>query len=257
MGRYGIKEIFDTLQGEGARVGTRSVFVRFSGCNLWNGNPLHRDEGDGACARWCDTDFFKGKVMSTEEILAAMDEAWPREQAVRRLGFDSCAQRWCTLTGGEPALQLTADLVDALHNAGWLIAVETNGTIPNGALSKCDWVCVSPKLGTSLKFVSGHELKVILPGDEPGKPGWTDAELEALEALRMWQYLFVQPQDPLLSDKAVELTLLRRNGTDVPEETEQIAGSLFGMSVGRCLQFIQGHSAWRLSQQGHKHIDIR
>ncbi len=137
--RDGIKEVFCTLQGEGVRAGTKAVFVRFTGCNLWDGMPLHRDKGEGSCAKWCDTDFFKGKVMSTEDLLAAMHDAWGEG--------DVHDDRWVVLTGGEPCLQIDKELMEALQSEDWSVAIETNGTVANEVVSEnADWICIAPKL---------------------------------------------------------------------------------------------------------------
>lgn len=254
MSRFGIKEVFDTLQGEGARAGCRSVFVRFTGCNLWDGNPLHRDTGHGACAKWCDTDFAKGKVTDVDALLEQMDVAWPKSEAI--VGAQ-CNYRWCVLTGGEPMLQVNKGFIRTIRGAGWLVAVETNGTIENEALDLCDHVCVSPKLGSRLMVTKAHELKVILPGAVMGSEGWTDEALEALEKSGTWGRLYVQPQDPLLSPTEVEVTLLRRSSAAVPDEVVDIGGHLFALSVTRCQEFIQKHSHWMLSQQTHKTLGLR
>src|SRR5690242_15703486 len=152
---YFVKEIFYTLQGEGAQVGRPAVFCRFTGCNLWTGREEHRSI---AVCQFCDTDFVGtdgpggGKFDSAESLAAAVSAAWTG---------DSDAERLVVCTGGEPLLQLDAAVIDALHSEGFRIAVETNGTvaIPAGL----DWVCVSPKAGSELTVTSGDELKLVFP----------------------------------------------------------------------------------------------
>lgn len=255
MSRYGIKDVFLTLQGEGARAGTKALFVRFSGCNLWNGNPVNRDQGDGACAKWCDTDFFKGSVMALEDLLAKMEAAWPRDGE----------ERWCVLTGGEPCLQIDADLLDALHGEGWKVAVETNGTEENEAVrAKADWICIAPKLGRDgqplpLSMPRADELKVVLPGAAPGEPGWTTAAMLAIQKVALetleCDTLFVQPQDPIVSPNFVEETSLKRTR---PIEDDQLAllEKQFDLSVQKCIAWVLAYPKWRLSLQAHKFIGV-
>ena len=151
---YAIKEIFLTLQGEGAHVGRAAVFCRFSGCNLWSGRE--QDRATATC-RFCDTDFvgtdgtLGGRYASAKELAGAIAEQWT--------GAD--ANRYVVLTGGEPLLQLDAPLIEALHRRGFSIGIETNGTIdpPQGI----DWLCVSPKAGAGLAIRQGQELKLVYP----------------------------------------------------------------------------------------------
>jgi len=151
---YAVKEIFLTLQGEGAHAGRRAVFCRFAGCNLWSGRE--EDRADAQC-QFCDTDFVgtdgtRGDRYADAESLAAVveDEWGPTRN-----------ERWVVLTGGEPLLQVDETLIAALHRRGFAVAVETNGTldVPTGL----DWVCVSPKAGTELRVRAGHELKLVYP----------------------------------------------------------------------------------------------
>ena len=151
---YAVKEIFKTLQGEGAQAGRAAVFCRFSGCNLWSGRE--EDRATAAC-RFCDTDFVGmdgtdgGRYASAGDLAAGIERAWegPRDH------------RFVVLTGGEPLLQVDRALIEALHACGFEIALETNGTIelPVGI----DWVCVSPKTPHELKVKKGHELKLVYP----------------------------------------------------------------------------------------------
>jgi 7-carboxy-7-deazaguanine synthase len=151
---YAVKEIFLTLQGEGAHAGRAAVFCRFSGCNLWSGREQDRA---GAVCQFCDTDFvgtdgtLGGRYASAEELADVIGAQWTGE----------AANRYVVLTGGEPLLQVDAALVDALHARGFSIGVETNGTVapPEGL----DWICVSPKAGADLILRSGHELKLVYP----------------------------------------------------------------------------------------------
>jgi 7-carboxy-7-deazaguanine synthase (Cx14CxxC type) len=176
---YAVKEIFYTLQGEGANAGRPAVFCRFTGCNLWSGRPQDRDRGPGACSRWCDTDFVGtngpggGRFEHPEALALAVRDAWTAPWQGRPL---------VVCTGGEPLLQLDEALVAALHFAGFEIAVETNGTIlaPPGI----DWLCVSPKANSELRLRSGDELKLIFP--QPG------AEPERFEGLD-FRHFFLQP----------------------------------------------------------------
>lgn len=152
---YSVKEIFYTLQGEGANAGRPAVFCRFAGCNLWSGREEDRT---AAACRFCDTDFVGtdgeggGKYPSAAELAAAIETHWPSENAERR---------FVVLTGGEPALQADAALIAALHAKGFFIAMETNGTLmpPEGI----DWLCVSPKANGALVVDAGQELKLVYP----------------------------------------------------------------------------------------------
>lgn len=153
---YAVKEIFLTLQGEGAHAGRTAVFCRFSGCNLWTGRE--QDRATAVC-RFCDTDFvgtdgtLGGRYANADDLAAAISAQWQ--------GPD---HRYTVLTGGEPLLQVDAALIEALHARGFTIAIETNGTIepPPGL----DWICVSPKAGSDLVIRKGHELKLVYPQAE-------------------------------------------------------------------------------------------
>jgi 7-carboxy-7-deazaguanine synthase (Cx14CxxC type) len=155
---YTVKEIFYTLQGEGAHAGRPAVFCRFSGCNLWTGREADRHR---AVCRFCDTDFVGvgpdgGRFPTAQALADAVLARWPDAEP---------AGRYVVCTGGEPLLQLDASAVDALHARGFEVAVETNGTQP--APPGIDWVCVSPKAGAPLRITSGHELKLVYPQSEP------------------------------------------------------------------------------------------
>ena len=157
---YTIKEIFYTLQGEGAHTGRAAVFCRFTGCNLWTGREEDRHK---AICQFCDTDFVGtdgengGKYASAEDVAAMIEATWA--------GGD--AHRYVVCTGGEPTLQLDTDVINALHSRGFMVAIETNGTRPVPA--GIDWICVSPKAGADLVQTHGNELKLVYPqlGMEP------------------------------------------------------------------------------------------
>jgi len=239
---YVVKEIFDTVQGEGLRAGARSVFVRFAGCNLWNGRPDDRSKGTGACARWCDTDFVGGEKLDVAALLARMDAQWKPPES-------EDDERWCVLTGGEPMLQVDWPLVDALITAGWRIAVETNGTLdPDDGklLDVIDHLTVSPKVGGDLVRKCGTELKVVLPG-AAGSNGWSDADLDELARDGTWDALYVQPQDPILSTR-VGASFLHGSLLGARDE--------YRANVERCLRWVRARPAWRLSLQLHKTIGI-
>ena len=175
---YAVKEIYYTLQGEGARAGRAAVFLRFAGCNLWSG--LERDRAAAVC-RFCDTDFVGtdgdggGRFGDGPALAAAVAEKWPK---------DDVAQPYVVCTGGEPLLQLDGALVAALHACDFEIGVETNGTLlpPHGI----EWICVSPKAGSDLVLRSGQELKLVYPQD--GAPPEQFRHL-------LFDHFFLQPMD--------------------------------------------------------------
>jgi 7-carboxy-7-deazaguanine synthase len=213
---YAVKEIFYTLQGEGAHAGRPAVFCRFSGCNLWSGRE--EDRATAVC-QFCDTDFVGtdgtggGKFAEARELAAAIASRWPEAHGGRR--FVVC-------TGGEPLLQLDGPLIDALHAEDFEIAIETNGTIevPAGV----DWVCVSPKSGSTLRVTSGDELKVVYP--QADGLGIFDPNIfKGLE----FRNFFIQPKD----------------GADAKE------------SLKAAIQFCLQNPKWHLSLQTHKLIGIR
>ena len=188
---YAVKEIFYTLQGEGAQTGRAAVFCRFAGCNLWSGREADRAS---AICRFCDTDFADvngpggGRFNSADLLAAAVESKWP--------GDASAGKKFVVCTGGEPLLQLDAALMDALHTRGFEIAVETNGTIaaPDGI----DWICVSPKAGSQLKQTSGDELKLVFPQ--------ADALPENFAHLPFRNF-FLQPMDGCSREANTQLTL--------------------------------------------------
>jgi 7-carboxy-7-deazaguanine synthase (Cx14CxxC type) len=210
---YTVKEIFYTLQGEGANAGRPAVFCRFSGCNLWTGREADRSS---AVCTFCDTDFIGvgpdgGKFPSADALAAAVSARWPWRSSAGAHALVVC-------TGGEPLLQLDDAAVRALHDAGFEIAVETNGTQP--APEGLDWICVSPKSTAPLVLAHGNELKLVYPQ--------ADAPPERFESLA-FDHFFLQPMD----------------GPLIEENTRR--------AVEHCL----AHPRWRLSVQTHKALGIR
>lgn len=189
---YAVKEVFYTLQGEGANSGRPAVFCRFAGCNLWSGREADRA---AAVCRFCDTDFVGidgpggGRFESAAALAAAVAAAW-------RGGRGEGVEPYVVCTGGEPLLQLDSAAVAALHAAGFTVAVETNGTRP--APEGLDWVCVSPKAGAPLALTAGDELKLVFPQD--GAPP------EAFEALDFGRRL-LQPMDGPEREKHTRLAV--------------------------------------------------
>ncbi len=211
---YTVKEIFYTLQGEGAQTGRPAVFCRFSGCNLWSGREA--DRATAECT-FCDTDFVGvgedgGRYATAQSLAAAVRACWPNEQMA------TGAHPLVVCTGGEPLLQLDAAAVAALHDAGFEIAIETNGT--QQAPAEIDWVCVSPKGKTQLVLTHGDELKLVFPQ--------ADALPERFEHLQ-FRHFFLQPMD----------------GPDIERNTRL------------ALEFCLSHPRWRLSLQTHKLLGIR
>ncbi len=178
---YQVKEIFYTLQGEGANAGQPAVFCRFAGCNLWSGRE--QDRATAVC-QFCDTDFvgtdgtLGGKFANADALASQIQAQWPAGDA---------AHRFVVMTGGEPLLQVDAALIAALHQRSFKIAVETNGTI--AAPKGIDWICVSPKAGAAWVQREGQELKVVWP-----QPSFDLAELESAN----FTHRYLQPMDNLL-----------------------------------------------------------
>jgi 7-carboxy-7-deazaguanine synthase len=176
---YAVKEIFYTLQGEGAQAGRAAVFCRFAGCNLWSGRQADRAT---ATCKFCDTDFVGvngpggGKFETAEELAAVIKEKWPEGSVL--------GKRFVVCTGGEPLLQLDRSLIEALHRHQFEIAVETNGTVT--APAGVDWLCVSPKAGSELAQRSGDELKLVFP-----QLGANPDDFELLP----FRHFFLQPMD--------------------------------------------------------------
>jgi len=208
---YQVKEIFYTLQGEGRQTGRAAVFLRFAGCNLWTGRE--RDRAAAVCT-FCDTDFVGtdgdggGAFADADALADAVAGTWPDAAA---------GKRFVVMTGGEPLLQVDAALIAALHERGFEIAVETNGTIE--APAGIDWICVSPKADAALKQLSGQELKLVYP-----QPAAMPERFEGLA----FEHFLLQPLD----------------GPDVAAHTQA------------CVDYCRRHPAWRLSLQTHKVLGI-
>ncbi len=213
---YSVKEIFYTLQGEGGQAGRAAVFCRFAGCNLWTGREADRAS---AVCRFCDTDFVGtdgtggGKFASPDGLVSAASAVW--SSGVKA---NPDQRRFIVLTGGEPLLQVDPGLIDALHGAGFEVAVETNGTVPVPA--RVDWLCVSPKAGAEVVVRKGQELKLVFPqpGMEPHLvAGWD------------FEHFFLQPMDG-------------------PNRID---------NTNAAVAYCQENPQWRLSIQTHKIIGIR
>lgn len=211
---YSVKEIYYTLQGEGARTGRPAVFLRFAGCNLWTGREKDRAR---ALCNFCDTEFVGtdgpggGKFDTGEALATAVSGHWPPDKHKN--------QPYVVCTGGEPLLQLDSEAVTALHDRGFEVAIETNGTLasPDGV----DWICVSPKAGAALVQTSGQELKLVYPQREDV------AQPERFENLE-FDHFYLQPLD----DESLE--------------------SHTRAAIDYCLE----HPQWKLSLQTHKIVGI-
>ena len=185
---YKIKEIFLTKQGEGFHTGRKSVFIRFSGCNLWSG--LEKDRHKAIC-NWCDTDFIgtdgiNGGNYSLDEVIKIVCELWP---------INNDEKPFVVCTGGEPLLQLDQFFVDEIHKNGFEIAIETNGTcLPP---DKIDWVCVSPKNNTNLIIKNGDELKFVYPQ--------SNFEPQQFENFN-FNHFFIQPMDGINYNKNIKMS---------------------------------------------------
>lgn len=216
---YTVKELFPTLQGEGAHAGRAAVFCRFAGCNLWSGRE--EDRALAVC-QFCDTDFVGsdgdggGKFATASELANSIESAWTSTSAGPQ-------QRYVVFTGGEPLLQLDSSLIDALHAKGFLIAIETNGTIkvPKGV----DWVCVSPKAGSELVVLQADEIKLVIP-----QQGHADIEKLLARYEKMdYRNRFLQAMD----------------------------GPLQQENLALAIRLCQKRPLWRLSVQTHKIVGIR
>ena len=208
---YTIKEIFYTLQGEGHHAGRPAVFCRFAGCNLWSGREADRAN---AICQFCDTDFvgtdgeLGGKFKHAEQLAETINQLWPATYP---------EFKYVVFTGGEPLMQLDADLIRVMHEVGFEIAIETNGTLP--VPEGVDWVCVSPKMGAELIVLKGDELKVVIPqsGQDLQKYGQLD-----------FNHFFVQAMD----------------------------GLLLTQNIRTAIEFCKTHPRWKLSLQTHKVLQI-
>ena len=210
---YSVREIYYTLQGEGARTGRPAVFLRFAGCNLWSGREHHRAE---AVCRFCDTEFVGtggpggGKFETAAALVDAVVAAWPVSASHR--------DRYVVCTGGEPLLQLDEGLIDGLHRAGFEVGVETNGTI--AAPAGIDWLCVSPKGNAPLEQRSGDELKLVYPQSED------EAQPERFESLE-FSHFYLQPLDDEKRDANTRATIdycLAHPGWKLSLQTHKILG---------------------------------
>ncbi len=220
---YAVKELFYTLQGEGANSGRAAVFCRFSGCNLWSGRE--RDRLQATC-QFCDTDFVGvdgvngGHYATAAELADAVQREWfgggkPSSQSLS--GHSQLGQPLVVCTGGEPLLQLDTPLVDALHDRGFEVAIETNGTqLPPPNI---DHICVSPKAGAPLKLTHGQELKLVFPQDDLDPQVFTSLSFDRF---------YLQPKDDGDRDR----------------------------NVRQVVQYCLSHPQWRLSLQTHKVVGI-
>lgn len=211
---YSVKEMFLTLQGEGVNAGRRAVFVRFAGCNLWTGREQDRSN---AICQFCDTDFVGtdgegGGKFATAAALA---------EAVAGFWGEGADERFCVLTGGEPMLQVDDALVDALHGAGFSVAIESNGTLP--AHPGIDWVCISPKAGSEVVQRTGDELKLVWP--QPGSD---------VDAIETWDFAHFLAQ---------------------PLDTGSAAGN--ADSEAAAIALVMDRPRWRLTLQAHKRLGLR
>ena len=213
---YTVKEIYYTLQGEGVNTGRPAVFCRFAGCNLWTG--LEEDRLNAVC-NFCDTDFVGtdgpggGKFQTAIDLAATVLACWPTQPSSQ----SDSVKPFVVCTGGEPLLQLDKELIDAFHDNGFTVAIETNGTLP--APSNIDWICVSPKARAEIKQVMGNELKFVYPQN--------DIEPEQFEHLKFDHFL-LQPMD----------------NDNRPLNTQ------------RALAYCRDHPRWRLSLQTHKYLGL-
>jgi 7-carboxy-7-deazaguanine synthase (Cx14CxxC type) len=218
---YSVKEIFYTLQGEGAQAGRPSVFLRFTGCNLWTG--LEKDRAEAVC-KFCDTDFVGtdgtggGKFADAAGLARAVADHWPGPGRTSAQANETGGKRYVVCTGGEPLLQLDGALIAALHAEGFEIAIETNGTLeqPPGI----DWICVSPKANALQRLKHGDELKLVYP------QAGCDPEQYLGQSFR---HFFLQPMD------------------------NEIRAANTEAATAYCLS----HPQWRLSLQTHKLVGIR
>jgi 7-carboxy-7-deazaguanine synthase len=208
---YAVKEMFLTLQGEGVQAGRRAVFVRFAGCNLWSGREADRAT---AVCQFCDTDFVGtdgdggGKFTDAKVLTSTVTAMWGQRTDLR----------YVVLTGGEPMLQIDSALIDALHAEGFEIGVESNGTV--AAVVGIDWLCISPKAGSTVIQTSGDELKLVWP--QPGSDPTAMADWA-------FDHFLIQPMDCTNAEAARDAAIA----------------------------FVMDHPRWRLTTQAHKILGLR
>lgn len=213
---FAVKEIYYTLQGEGAHAGRPAVFCRFSGCNLWSGRE--QDRASAVCS-FCDTEFVGidgrggGSFKTERELADSISTYWPSTS-----NGQQCDERLVVCTGGEPLLQLNSALVDQLHDLGFTVAVETNGT--RHPPSNLDWICCSPKSGAELVLRSGHELKLVFPQPDLDPSQFADLD---------FGFYFLQP----------------------------MAGPEYERNLALAMQYCLEHPQWRLSLQLQKILRLR
>ena len=215
---YSVKEIYLTVQGEGAQTGLPAVFLRFAGCNLWSG--IEKDRASAVC-KFCDTDFVGidgpngGKFKTASVLVEAVGKHWPS------LDQKESGQPWVICTGGEPLLQLDEPLIEAFHQVGFKVAVETNGTIkaPKGL----DWICVSPKANAELVQMSGNELKLVYPQAENKPEDFTHLD---------FKNFCLQPRD------------------------DSYLGEKKAAHEQAAFDYCLAHPQWRLSVQTHKYLGV-
>ncbi|MEP2988738.1 MAG: 7-carboxy-7-deazaguanine synthase [Parasphingorhabdus sp.] len=211
---YAVKEMFLTLQGEGVHCGRRAVFLRFAGCNLWTG--LEKDRSSAVC-QFCDTDFVGldgdggGRFVDAHAVAESVAAIWGASQT----------HRFIVITGGEPMLQVDDELIDALHDHGFEIAIESNGTF--AVPRSIDWICISPKAGSETVQKSGDELKLVWP---QSNSDWNE--------MQEWDFAhhLIQPLDARHDDKS------------------SIA------NLQSAIEFVQTNPKWRLSLQTHKILGL-
>lgn len=221
---YSVKEMYFTLQGEGAQTGRAAVFLRFAGCNLWNG--LARDRESAIC-NFCDTDFVGtdgingGKFKTPDTLVKAICALWPDEKPDEKEGVP-----YIVCTGGEPLLQLDEPLIEAFHEAGFEVGVETNGTLkaPDGL----DWICVSPKADSDIVLTVGDELKLVFPQAKAPPKRFENMD---------FKHFFLQPLDSSFQPLDA-----------VKEDDCQAQSEILKETIRYCLE----HPKWRLSLQTHK-----
>ena len=218
---YTVKEIFPTLQGEGAHSGRAAIFCRFSGCNLWNGRSEDRNN---AICKFCDTDFVGvngingGKFENALTLVAVIEKLW-------KSMTPSEARKYVVFTGGEPLLQLDTNLIKLLHKSGFEVAIETSGTLP--VPKGVDWVCVSPKIGSELIVKQADEIKFVVPQGDTASQFDTELLLKKFENMNFKNF-FIQPKDDINKSTNTEF------------------------AIGLC----QARPIWRLSIQTHKLLGI-